>query len=545
MRAIRYGILALHTIVPSVGLRAHVDTAPAQVTFSMTDQVSEATSRELGLRVRLIAGDTGRTIPGCIRIRAAGDPPGPWLRLDPLLPRGMGLNDKYQDLEWYVLTEEAEIAVPESKIEIEAYSGIRFERRVLEVGPDTVGPNGLEIALQPLFDPAAEGWVAGNTHLHLRRIDREMADRYLVDVSRTEGLEMVFVSYLERAVEDLEYISNSYQPVELERLSTSHLVFGPGEEYRHNFGSGGEGYGHVMFLNLAPPILPASIGPGITEQGTDSIPLRPAIVRARDLGATIVWCHNQFGLEDIPCWIDGLIDAMNIFDGGSRGTYEETFYRYLNLGLKVPFSTGTDWFINDHSRVYVRMDGEHRSDHERWLVGLRRGETFITNGALLEFSVDRVGPGAEIDLEQPETLYVRGRAVSRHDFGTLEVVHNGKVIRTVPAFRRQGGPGFDARIRDWPVRVEGSGWIALRIKPAPETLTEMARPLFGHTGPVYIRFDGNLRRDPDAVDHLVRELRRSQDQIREQGSFSDSSEPESILSIYQSALSKLTNATAP
>jgi len=535
MHAIRYGILALHAIIPSVGLLAHSDTAPALFTSSISDHESEPTSRVPGLRIRLIARDTGRTIPGCIRIRVAGDSPGSWLRLDPL------------------------------RFEIEAYSGIRFERRVLEVNPNAMGQDSLNIPLQPLFDPAAEGWVAGNTHLHLRRIDRELADRYLVDVSRADGLEMVFVSYLERAVEDLEYISNTYQPIDLERLSTSHLVFGPGEEYRHNFRSGGERYGHVMFLNLAPPILPASIGPGITKQGRDNIPLRPAIVRARNLEATIVWCHGQFGLEDIPSWIDGLIDAMNIFDGRVRGTYEETFYQYLNLGLKVPFSTGTDWFINDHSRVYVRMDGEHRSDHEQWLAGLRRGETFITNGAWLEFSVDRgnpgefsvdrvnagefsvdrLGPGDEIALEQSETVNIRGRAVSRHDFGTLEVVHNGKVIQSVPASRRQDGPGFDAQITDWPVRVDEPGWIALRIQAAPETLTEMGRPLFGHTGPVYLRYRGNLCSDPEAAQHLVEELKRSEDVIRENGVFSDASELKSILAIYETALSRLTNTGSP
>jgi len=201
------------------------------------------------------------------------------------------------------------------------------------------------------------------------------------------------------------------------------------------------------------------------------------------------------------------------------------------------------------------MDGEHRSDQEQWLAGLRRGETFITNGAWLEFSVDRgntgefsadrASPGDEIALEQSETVNIRGRAVSRHDFGTLEVVHNGAVIHSVPASRRQDGPGFDARITDWSVRVDRPGWIALRIQPAPETQTEMGRPLFGHTSPVYLRYRGNLSSDPEAARHLVRELKRSQDVIREEGVFSDTSELESILAIYETALSRLINSGSP
>ena len=37
---------------------------------------------------------------------------------------------------------------------------------------------------------------------------RDRSDRYLVEVSRADGLDVVFVSYLERAVVDRAYITN-------------------------------------------------------------------------------------------------------------------------------------------------------------------------------------------------------------------------------------------------------------------------------------------------------------------------------------------------
>jgi hypothetical protein len=97
--------------------------------------------------------------------------------------------------------------------------------------------------------------------------------------------------------------------------------------------------------------------PGIMKEGTDGIPLQRGIRTAREDGATVIWCHNTFGHEDIPNWVSGLLHAQNIFDGGDHGTYEDTFYRYLNVGMKVPFSTGTDWFIYDFSRVYLPISG--------------------------------------------------------------------------------------------------------------------------------------------------------------------------------------------
>ena len=40
------------------------------------------------------------------------------------------------------------------------------------------------------------------------------------------------------------------------------------------------------------------------------------------------------------------------------GSYEENYYRYLNVGLRLPISTGTDWFLYDFARVYAGVPGK-------------------------------------------------------------------------------------------------------------------------------------------------------------------------------------------
>ena len=60
---------------------------------------------------------------------------------------------------------------------------------------------------------------------------------------------------------------------------TGIVHFGHGEEHRHNFGSHGEGYGHILLLDIPYIIHPVSIGPGITKAGPDSPPLQPASTR--------------------------------------------------------------------------------------------------------------------------------------------------------------------------------------------------------------------------------------------------------------------------
>src|SRR5437764_9943717 len=49
----------------------------------------------------------------------------------------------------------------------------------------------------------------------------------------------------------------------------------------------GEGYGHVMFLNIKELVKPVSIGPGISGGGFDDLALRAGIDNARKQGGTV------------------------------------------------------------------------------------------------------------------------------------------------------------------------------------------------------------------------------------------------------------------
>ena len=486
---------------------------------------TQAPAAEAMLSVKLTDSETGEEIPGCIRI-ADND----WLNLSQqLLPRGQSLPDKILALGWHTLVKETAVGVPNKPLKIEAFAGLEYDRNAVEI---EAGTTAIVIPLRRLFNARGAGWAAGNTHLHLRQMTREMADRYLLDISRADGLDMVFVSYLERALVDREYTTNAYSKADLERISTPDLEFGDGEEYRHNFGGGGEGYGHVMLLDLAERILPASVGPGITKGGTDGTPLQPGIEKARAGGATVIWCHNLFGMEDLPNWLKGNVHAQNIFDGGNRGGYQDTYYRYLDIGLKTPFSTGTDWFMYDFSRVYVKSNGDE------WLDALRDGRSIITNGPWIEFEVDGLDAGSELDLREPKTVEVTARAIGRHDFGSLEIIQGGKVIKSEAARARAAG-GFEATINGHQQLLDAPAWLAARIQPKAGVVNEMNQPLFGHTSPVYVRMNGKGVFRPEVADGIRVEIEESANRISKDGQFANDTERERVLQVYQSALQLL------
>src|SRR5207244_682239 len=103
---------------------------------------------------------------------------------------------------------------------------------------------------------------------------------------------------------------------DLEAISRkSGVAIGNGEEHRHNFAAQGQGYGHVMLLDIKELVQPVSIGPGIAKLGTDGLPIQRGIDQARRDGATAIWCHNNWGMESIPISVTGRLDAQNIFDG--------------------------------------------------------------------------------------------------------------------------------------------------------------------------------------------------------------------------------------
>ena len=398
---------------------------------------------------------------------------------------------------------------------------------------------------------AENGWRSANTHLHLKQISREEADRYLSETPRADGLDALFVSHLERADADREYISNRLTEADLRSLSESTgVLFGNGEEHRHNFAKpneapgksfSGEGYGHVMFLNLRNLVQPVSIGPGIMKSGTDGIPLQRGIDEARSQGATVLWCHNTYGLEDIPNWVTGRPHAQNIFDGepATHGSYKDTFYRYLNAGLRVPFSTGTDWFIYDFSRVYAHVPSMEST--RDWLGALEKGRTFITNGPFLEFRVNDRRPGDTLGLEAPAPVHVQARAVGRVDFRFLELIRNGALVKAAPSRPKEGRFESDLSMD---VDIAAPCWLALRIPPEPvkdesAPMSELGGPLFAHTSPVYVDVAGKHVFDAGVARGLLEEVRAARETILKSAVFADDHERGHVLEVYAAAAAVL------
>ena len=520
-----FGALAALSVNPS---SAHEPTKAAFLAALQAEEESSAARspdknrKRCQLTIDLVDAESGRSLPGMVRLTIL--PEGERWPPDELIKRR---ND------WYTMPARATVAVPQAKLRIEAVHGLGTETAQRTV--DLTGKQKAEVKLplKQFYDAAAKGWRSGNTHLHLMKLTRAEADRYLRTVPKADGLDLVFLSHLERVPDDETYISNSYSAGDLKKLSEAGIPFGNGEEHRHNFEAYGEGYGHVMLLNIKKLIQPVSIGPGIMKKGTDGIPLRRGIKQARRQGATAIWCHNNSGLEDIPNWMAGMLDAQNIFDGGPGTPYDSTFYRYLNLGLKVPFSTGTDWFIFDFLRAYVPIDAPFSS--KDWLRTLASGRSYITNGTFLELRVGDSDVGDTIELEESSSLMVRGRAAGRNDFRKIELIHNGKVVHATGSKPVAGH--FEAEM-DFTLVVDRPGWVALRI-PWENNENELGHPLRAHTSPVYIELAGKRIFEPEVARELIAEMEEGIKTIEAKATFANDQERRAVLNVHQEGIAIL------
>lgn len=491
------------------------------------------------LRLQLADERTGESVSGLVRFTTADGVAVAPVRL---LARGRGISTPSPIHDWYVVPGATSIELPRVPLRLTAFSGLETEYSEHLLPAPQAPVVELALKLRRFYDAHAAGWWNANTHVHLQKMSRGKADRYLVEVGMADGLDLVYVSYLERAEADVDYVTNQYARADLQALSNAHVHFDHGEEHRHNFTGQGEGYGHVMLLAIPELIYPVSIGPGISKTGTDGLPLQRGIDRAHDLGGTVIWCHNAWGLEDIPSWMAGRLEANNIFDGGTHGSYAHSFYRYLDVGIKVPFSTGTDWFIYDFSRVYV--PARERPASEAWLDQLAAGRSYITNGPLLEFRVADNGVGEDVRLDSPGRVPVRGRAVGRVDFERIELLQSGDIVASATS-RPEGGHFVAELTAD--LAIDQPCWLALRTPPpsvpgdpAFESRTpsnEYGRELFAHTSATFIDVAGRRIFRPAVAAELLEEMQRNRTFIRERGVFADEAELRQVLAVYDEGIS--------
>jgi hypothetical protein len=169
----------------------------------------------------------------------------------------------------------------------------------------------------------------------------------------------------------------------------------------------------------------------------------------------------------------------------------QNYYALLNCGFRLRPTAGSASGVHPvplgFGRVYVKLDGGF--GYEAWMRGLNEGRSFVTTGPMLFVEV-RGGR-------------VSGTAESAVPLERIEIVVNGRVVRSVkPANRETARKGYESPI-DEEVALDGSSWVAVRcFEDRPDR-----RVRFAHSAPVHVDVPGKpLRPRPEEVEYLVKRV---------------------------------------
>ena len=418
-------------------------------------------------------------------------------------------------------TFEVDVSRGDTRITVER--GTEYTPQTIFVDSPPKSSKSIEIQISRWNDLQEKGWHPGNTHIHYDEKENRPDERLQLD-PRVENLRMTAVSVLKRW--DLDYATNKYPIGFLNDFSSNHHYVQNGEESRHNQKPWEIGYGHIMLLDIRNMVDPLSRGLLIDSFEPDYPPLSYACDDAHRQGGTVIWCHNGQGMEAPVAAALGKIDAFNLFDPYWNDAEYDIYYQMLNAGIRLPASTGSDWYICSSNRVYSWTGSKF--DYAEWLDSFKKGHTFITNGPSLQISVGDGQPGDEIQINSGEVIPAEVQWSSHYPIQKVEIVKNGKVVG-----RDKYPNGSTSGLFKTDLELECDSWIAARLFSSFRD--SYLQPQFAHTSPIYIKTGLTSDVKTDASLKFVTQIDESLDWVRRKGRFYSDSQRQEIETLFLEA----------
>jgi hypothetical protein len=389
---------------------------------------------------------------------------------------------------------ETVIDLPLGKVYVEVSKGfeIRPVRKIINISPDT---KEVTIELDRALRWRENGWVTADTHVHFLSPGSALLE------GAAEGVNIV--NLLASQWGELMTNVGDFDG----QTTWSSKEAGRGKEYLVRVGTENRQrvLGHISLLGYRGYI----IAP-MTTGGPDESALGDPV------GCLLTeWarqCHRQGGLVVAPHFpnpraehaasiVSGEIDAVemtswrNLYAGIDPYSLSD-WYRYLNCGYLVAAVGGTDKMSADTAvgtvRTYAHLKEGQVFTYKAWMDAVRRAETFVTYGPLLEFFVNGQPMGSRISLPSTGgTLDITWQvACVTVPMTRVDLIVNGEVRESI-AVDSQYASGT------WVLRVENSSWVALLVRGHYPERPEI---IAAHSSPVIVDVTGShLMATPDAV----------------------------------------------
>lgn len=405
---------------------------------------------------------------------------------------------------------DVEITVPAGSVRVAATRGLTVPvvQSTVEVAAGEAGL--VELALESVW-PAETDWASGDHHFHLNYGGAYQLPPAVME-SMAEGEALDVPTPL------TANLHNRY--ADAEHWGWENDGRGPivrfGQEIRSHF------LGHIGTVGNREMLWPWIWGPGYEVYGTEDRINGEMLAAAREDGAVGFYVHpvtnsDPFGGETVrgvppgivADAVHGQLDALEVVCLWSDeiGT-AELWYRFLNAGIPVAPSAGTDVMLNlvrtmafGTTRVYV-----HQPEGLTWdgyLDGLRAGRSFVTNGPLLDLRATdaAVGPGGTVPAGAVDFELTVATATS---VDMVELIVNGEVVQTWEGLEASG-----SKVLSGTVDLPSGGWLAARAHGGEVEWPAMDSYPWAHTAPIWIGTVGST--EPGARSAAAADLLRALD----------------------------------
>ncbi len=384
------------------------------------------------------------------------------------------------------------IALPEGTWRIAVEHGPEYVPVVKEIQVAGSGVSTETVRMHQWRDMPRRGWWSGDVHVH-HPSEEESHREFLLHYAQAADLHLVNLLEMGHH-EGTEFHQAGFGVHYRERRGDYWLVSGQ-EDPRSTFG-------HIIGLNLSGMV--RDVGrydfydvafDGIHEQHD----------------ALVGFAHFAWNGCDLPRGFPWYVttEALDFIELMQFNTVNTTdYYDYLNLGFQLTAAAGSDtpWGSTiGEVRTYVYAGRPFHAD--AWFEGLGRGNTFVTNGPMLDFTVNGELPGEKIACEAGEVVRIKAFVHSHPKIGVLKklvLVGNEGVLAEVENPRQKDA--LSLRLKR---PIAHSQWVAVhavcengaQAHSTPVYLTVEERPTWDP-----VRGPAIVQRQLDAIDTIAKEF---------------------------------------
>ncbi len=462
-----------------------------------------------------------------------------------LKPNNSSENVFYMDKEYWYVEGEFSITTGEDSLIIDIRHGLEtypISETIYLPGSDDISK---EFKLQRWTNMLGKGYYSGDTHVHFLETKSAHLQMRAEDLQVVNLLTSDFTNDADKFTGQLDQISTQ-----------SHLIY-VGQEIRD------WQMGHVSILQLKELIQPVEFCGGrlLSIYDNPNMLLSPRLEEIEKQKAVSVWAHfsNLPGMESVVAIPLGLIDAIELmtyddptqlpshwepWDYSEMSQAEFTamrgmdlYYQYLNTGFNIPITAGTDKMGPNipvgSNRHYIPIQGDF--SYDKWIEGLKSGRGFITNGPMLNFTVEGHMSGDSILFSGEKTVVVTLQAESLLPYGRLEIIANGKLVAWENLKASEQDTIYSQAL-ETEITLSESTWIIGRVtsvggsRMLPRNLT-----VFAHSNPIYFLHDGKSTYVPESQKYLRLYQKAAVNWVEKYSNFRNGAERERALQYLQQA----------